>query len=73
MQVYKSLAGKVRTNFINNLQALFNNVGYEKSFNRETVEKCFGVKKSRALEIISILIDHNIVEYAQESKYRFKR
>lgn len=73
LKVYKSLAGKVRTNFINNLQVLFNNIGYEKSFTRETVEKCFSVKKSRALEIISILIDHNIVEYAQESKYKFKR
>lgn len=73
LKMYRSLAGKVRTNFINNLQELFNNIGYEKEFTRETVEKYFGVKKSRALEIISILIDNNIVEYTPESKYKLKK
>ena len=73
IKMYKSLAGKVRSNFINNLQELFNDVGYEKEFTREKVEKYFNVKKSRALEIISILIDNNIAEYTQDSKYKIKK
>lgn len=73
LKMYKNLAGKVRTNFIISLQELFNKVGYDKEFNRETIEKYFGVKKSRALEIISILIDCDIAISTQGSKYKLKK
>ena len=73
IKMYKNLAGKVRSNFINNLQKLFKDVGFEKDFTREKIEKIFNVKRSRALEIISILIDNNIVENTQEFKYKIKK
>lgn len=72
IKMYKNLGGKVRTNFLENLQKLFNSVGYEKEFSKEKIEDIFGVKKSRASEIITILINNNIIE-TDESKYKFKK
>jgi predicted HTH transcriptional regulator len=73
VKMYKTLSGKVRGNYLSNLEKLFNTYGYDISFNREKVEKIFGVKKSRALDIINQLINCDILEYAEEAKYRFKR
>lgn len=73
VKMYKNLSGKVRGNYLNNLEALFNECGYDKIFGRHKVEKAFGVKKSRALDIINQLINCNILEYAEDTKYKFKR
>lgn len=73
IKMYRNLAGKVRSNFLDNLQKLFNDVGYEKEFTREKIEEFFSVKKSRAGEIIAILINNNIIENSYESKYKFKK
>lgn len=73
VKMYKNLSGKVRGNYLNNLEALFNECGYEKVFSRDKVEKVFGVKKSRASDIINQLINCNILEYAESAKYRFKK
>ena len=72
IKIYKNLGGKVRTNFLENLQKLFNSVGYEKEFSKEKIEDIFEVKKSRASEIINILINNNIIEN-DESRYKFKK
>lgn len=73
VKMYKNLSGKVRGNYLNNLEALFNECGYDKIFGRDKVEKAFGVKKSRALDIINQLINCNSLEYAEDTKYKFKR
>ena len=73
VKMYKTLSGKVRGNYLSNLENLFNDYGYDTSFNREKVENAFGVKKSRALDIINQLINCDILEYTDDAKYRFKR
>ena len=54
------------------MEKLFNSVGYEKEFSKEKIEDIFEVKKSRASEIINILINNNIIEN-DESRYKFKK
>ena len=73
LKMYKNLAGKVRSNFLENLQKLFAEMGYETEFSREKIEEIFNVKKSRAAEIITILINNNIIEILHEAKYKFKK
>ncbi|MDD2391583.1 MAG: ATP-binding protein [Bacilli bacterium] len=73
LKMYKNLGGKVRGNFLPNLENLFDIIGYDRDFSREKVEEIFDVKKSRASDIISKLIDNDLVEYSSESKYRFKK
>ncbi len=72
IKIYKNLGGKVRSSFLERLQNLFNIVGYEKEFTREKIEEVFMVKKSRANEIITMLINNNIIEN-DELLYKFKK
>ena len=73
IKMYKKFGGKVRTSFLDNLQLFFNLFGYEKEFNRENVEKEFNVKKSRASEIISTLLNNDMIENAHEAYYKFRK
>ena len=73
IKMYKNLSGKVRSNYLNNLEILFDECGYDRAFGRDKVEKTFGVKKSRALDIINQLINCDILEYVEDAKYKFKR
>lgn len=73
LKMYKNLGGKVRSNFLDNLQILFDKLGYEKEFNKEKIEEIFNVKKSRASEIISTLINNNIIENTHDAYYKFKK
>lgn len=72
VKMYKNLSGKVRGNYLNNLETLFNEYNYERSFGRDKVEKAFSVKKSRVLDIIKQLIDCDILEYTKDTKYKYK-
>lgn len=73
LKMYKNLAGKVRFNFLDNLQILFAELGYDKSFSKTKIEQVFSVKKSRCSEIIAILLNNDIIEVISDSKYRFKK
>lgn len=73
MRMYKTLAGKVNNTTIDKVKILFEEVGYQYSFNREDVEKTFSVKKSRASEIISKLLDLELIEVSEPTKYKFKK
>lgn len=73
LKMYKNLAGKVRFNFLDNLQILFAELGYDKSFSKTKIEQVFSVKKSRCSEIIAILLNNDIIEVINDSKYRFKK
>ena len=73
VKMYKTLSGNVRGNYLVNLESLFREYGYNKLFGRNKVEKAFNVKKSRALDIINQLIRCDILEYAEENKYKFKK
>ena len=71
IKVYKCLAGKVRTNFLDNLQVLFEKYGFDQIFTREELEKVFNVKRSRGSEIVATLVDNKLIEVKTNSKYKF--
>lgn len=73
VKMYKNLSGKVRGNYLNNLESLFGECGYDRTFGRDKVENTFGVKKSRALDIINQLINCDILESVGDAKYKFKK
>ena len=39
----------------------------------ENVEEIFNIKKSRASEIIAMLLDIELIEQAEPTKYKFKK
>lgn len=73
IKLYRNLPPKVTKNTNDKIQKLFYKYMYQYSFKREDVEKIFRVKKSRASEIISLLIDSDLIEPSEPTKYKFKK
>lgn len=73
IKLYKNLGEKVRAKTLSELKLFFLQFKYERLFTRENVKEFFSVKNSRASEIISVLLNNNIIENVEGSKYRFKR
>lgn len=73
IKLYKKLPNNIRKNTYIQLQNLFNKYLYKYSFKREDVEEIFNVKKSRASEIISLLIASDLIEPSEPTKYKFKK
>lgn len=73
IKMYKLLPGNSRKNTYTQLQKMFDKYKYNYSFNRENVEEIFNIKKSRASEIIAMLLDIELIEQAEPTKYKFKK
>ena len=55
------------------IQKLFDKFSYQYDFKWEDIAEIFKVKKSRASEIISLLLDSNLIESSEPTKYKFKK
>lgn len=73
IKMYKNLPSTMSKNTNNKIYELFHKYTYQYSFKRDDVERLFNVKKSRASEIISLLLDSDIIEPSEPTKYRFKK
>lgn len=73
IKLYKNLGDKVRAKTLSELKLFFEKFKYDSLFTREDVKEFFNVKNSRASEIITILLNNNMIENTEGSKYRFKR
>lgn len=73
IKLYKNLGDKVRAKTLSELKLFFTQFQYDKLFTREDVKGFFNVKNSRASEIIAILLNSNMIENTEGSKYKFKR
>lgn len=73
LKLYKLLSGNVRKNTYEQIKNLFKKFEYKYNFKREDVEQIFGVRKSRASEIIALLLDKNLIQQSEPTKYKFKK
>ena len=73
IKLYKNLGDKVRARTLSELKLFFIQFKYDKFFTREDIKIFFNVKKSRASEILALLLKNNIIENVEGSEYRFKR
>lgn len=73
IKLYKNLGDKVRAKTLTDLKLFFEEYKYNRLFTREDVKEFFGVKNSRASEIIAMLLDYNMIENKEGIKYVFKR
>ena len=73
IKMYKNLPTSVTKTTRDKIQMLFDKFSYEYDFKREDIEQVFNIKKSRASEIISILIKVDLIELSNPTKYRFKK
>lgn len=73
LKLYKLLSGNVRKNTYEQIQNLFKRFKYKYNFKREDVEHVFGIKKSRASEIIALLLEKGLIQQSEPTKYKFKK
>lgn len=73
IKMYKLLPENSRKTTYAQVLKLFDKFKYEYSFKRDNIEELLNIKKSRASEIISILLDSNLIEQSEPTKYRFKK
>lgn len=73
IKMHRNLPVNISKTTYNKIQKLFNKFTYQYDFKWEDVTNIFNVKKSRASEIIALLLDSNLVEPSEPTKYRFKK
>ena len=73
IRMYKNLHNSIRRNTYNQIQQLFNKYTYQYDCKREDIEVLFHLKKSRASEIISLMLTSDLIEPADPTRYKFKK
>ncbi len=73
IKLYKNIPSNSRKSTYDQIQKLFDKYTYNYEFKREDIEELFNIKKSRASEIIAMLLDNNLIEQASPTKYKFKK
>ena len=73
IRMYKCLPNNTRKKTYTQIQKLFDVYMYQYEFKRENIEEIFGVKKSRASDIITLLANSNLIEVSGPTKYKFKK
>ena len=69
--IKKILPKITRNTTYNKIKKIFDKFGYKYEFNREDIENIFNVKKSRASEIITLLLNKKIIKTSEPTKYKF--
>ncbi len=73
IKLHKNLPMNVTKSTHDKIQKLFDKFGYQYDFKWEDVAEIFNVKKSRASEIVALLLDSNLIEPSIPTKYKFKK
>lgn len=72
IKLYKcSQKVKVKNSTIDQIKKIFDEVGYDKNFSREDIKSILSVKDTRATNLISLLIELNLVQKTEGTKYSF--
>lgn len=73
IKLHKNLPSNVSKNTQDKIQKLFDRFTYQYDFKWEDVAEIFNVRKSRASEVIALLLDSNLIESSNPTKYKFKK
>lgn len=73
LRMYKLLPNNVRKNTYEQVNKIFDKFTYQYDFKREDIEGVLKVKKSRASEIISMLLESDLIMPSEPTRYKFKK
>lgn len=73
IKLHKLLPNNARKSTYNQVYKIFQAFKYNYEFNRDNIETILHIKKSRASEIIALLLDCNLIEPSNPTKYKFKK
>lgn len=72
IKLYKCIRdAKIRNSTINQIKAIFDKVGYVNNFSRDDIKSILNVKDTRATNLISLLLELNLIEKNEGAKYKF--
>ncbi len=73
IKLHDIMPDNTRKKTLEQIKILFKKYGYTYIFKREDVENTLMVKKTRALDIILLMYNNNIVDIVDNAKYKFKK
>lgn len=73
IKLYKNLPVNVTKSTRDKIKKMFDKFNYQCNFKWEDVAEIFNVKKSRSSEIITLLLESELIECSEPTKYRFKK
>lgn len=71
IKIYSILPDNLKQKTYELIKKLFNKYNFKYEFKREDIEEQFNIKKSRASEIIALLLKYELIESCNSSKYIF--
>ena len=74
IKLYKRIeTSNVRNSTINQIRLIFSRTGYSKTFSREDIKNILDIKDTRATNLISLLLQMNLVIKVEGTKYKFQK
>lgn len=74
IQLYKSIQNtNIRNSTINQIRNIFEKMGYNNMFSREDIKNILNIKDTRATNLISLLLDLELIIKAEGTKYKFQK
>lgn len=74
IKLYKNIEKtSIRNSTINQIKTIFNAYGYNKMFSREDIKSILKIKDTRTTNLISLLLEMNLIEKVEGTKYKFKK
>lgn len=74
IQLYKSIQNtNIRNSTINQIRNIFEKTGYNNMFSREDIKNILNIKDTRATNLISLLLDLELIIKAEGTKYKFQK
>ena len=74
IKLYKNLPSmNIKSSTINQIKLIFDNMGFYELFSRDDIKNILQVKDTRATNIISLLLDLELIEKKEGTKYKFKK
>ncbi len=74
IQLYKSIQNtNIRNSTINQIRNIFEEMGYNNMFSREDIKNILNIKDTRATNLISLLLDLELIIKAEGTKYKFQK
>ncbi len=73
LKMYKNLPKNIRKNTFEQIKKIFQKYNYKYSFKREDIEILLNVKKTRAIDIISLMNENDLIDTLEQTKYKFKK
>lgn len=74
IKLYKSIQNtNIRNSTINQIRNIFEKMGYNNMFSREDIKSILNIKDTRATNLISLLLDLELIVKAEGTKYKFQK